>query len=170
MEGKVYLIHRVVVQVKPAQVARGKRCSVGVVWLMDCCQLVWVAFKLPSFIAVAVSRMLHVREVDAVLFVFDEGEVSRENSGLFDVVGDTCRKFFDGVDSVLVLVASRLEVCVDHVKVAHGWVLKVDSHEPALVYVVDVLVCDRVEGLKEVVADECQEPLRVAWFRATRRV
>ena len=87
MEGKVYLIHRVVVQVEPVQVARGEGCSVGVMWLVDCCQLVWIeeyAFELPSFIAVAVSRVLHAREVDAVLFVFHEVEVAHENSGLFD--------------------------------------------------------------------------------------
>ena len=40
-------------------------------------------------------------------------------------------------------------------KVAHGWVLQVDAHEPSLV---DVLVCDRIEGLEEVVANECQHP------------
>ena len=45
-------------------------------------------------------RVLHVLEIDPVLLVLHKVEVPREDSGLFDVVGDACREFFDGVDSL----------------------------------------------------------------------
>ena len=81
----------------------------GVVWLMHCGQVVWVeqcALEQPRFINIAVSRMFHVPEIDSVLLVLNKVEVPRENSGLFDVVGDACRELFDGADSFFVLVAS----------------------------------------------------------------
>ncbi len=42
--------------------------------------------------------------------------------------------------------------------------LEIDSHESALVYVVDVLVCNWVEVFEEVVADECQNPCQLPGF------
>ena len=80
-----------------------------VMWLMHRGEVVWVeqcAFEKPRFIIITVSRVLQVLEVSSVLLVFHKVEVPRENSGLFDVVGDTCRELFDGADSFFVHVAS----------------------------------------------------------------
>ncbi len=89
-----------------------------------------------------------------VLCVFDEVEVAGEDGGLFVVGWDLLREFGDGLSSVLLAIAARLEIGVDHVEVAHGGMLKVDPHQSSLDYVVDVLNENRVEGLQEVVSYE----------------
>ena len=71
-----------------------------VVWLEQC------AFEEPRLVAVAVSRVLHLYKTESVLPVLDEVEVTGEDRGLFYVGGDSCRKFFDGLDSFFVPVPS----------------------------------------------------------------
>ncbi len=89
-----------------------------------------------------------------VLCVLDKVEVAGEESGLFVVGWDFPPEFGDGLGSILLPVAARLEVGIDHIEVAHGGVLKVDPHKSSLHYMVDVPHEDWVEGIQEVVSYE----------------
>ena len=74
---------------------------------------------------ISVPRVYHTALAVPVLCVFGEVEVAGEDGGLFVVDWDLLRKFGDGLSSVLLAIAARLEVGVDHVEVAHGGMLRV---------------------------------------------
>ena len=83
--------------------------SVCVVRLMYHSKVVWLeqcAFEEPRLVAVAVSRVFRLDQTQPVLLVLDEVEVPGEDRGLFYACGDSCRQFFDGLDSFFVPVPS----------------------------------------------------------------
>ena len=103
---------------------------------------------------ISVPRVYHTALAVPVLCVFGEVEVAGEDGGLFVVGWDLLRKLGNGLGPVLLAIAARLEVGVDHVEVAHGGMPEVDPHQSSLNYVVNVFDENRVEVFQELVANE----------------